>query len=402
MGRLKAAAAIVAVTLALDVGLAQIAKRIVPQWHAIMPASNPRMASPIYHHGLRPMMDTKVRAGPTVYRFATNSLGMVDEKPRRIDPRADACRYLVIGGSFTEGYGVGWRESFAGILARRWRINGVDVLNAGVVGYSPTIYYRRIRHLIEDVGLRFGAVLVLIDIGDPSKEWRSYDLDGGGNVTSIGQVWQINPMRDPNWRDYLRFWIQDNSLIARLAKELYGKLRKRPQQAPGAAAPPPLPHRPPVSPPLGAIEVPRPPDDPPAIPPGHAGTLGVDNARWTVDADAWNAWGRDGLRVSAERMDRLLLLLRAHGIGLTIAVYPWPDQIFAGDADSVQVRYWREWARTRGVDLVDLFPPFFRGDDPLETIRRYFAVGGFHWNAAGHALIAERIDQAVEPRRACR
>jgi len=401
MRGLRAALIILAIVLVLDVGLAQVAKRFLPQWHSTMAASNPRMASPIYHHGLRPMMDVKVRVGPFMYPFATNSLGLLDEKPRRIDPQANQCRYLLIGDSFTEGFAVGWDRSFAGILSKRWRINGVDVLNAGVVSYSPTVYYRKVKHLIEDRHLQFGAVLAMIDMSDISDEWRSYDLDADGNIVAIGKVWNVGPQDDPVWSDYVRFWIQDNSVIAQLVSDL-ARVVRRPGPAPAVPAVPAVPHRPSVAPPLGDVAVDPPAVAHPAIPPGHDGTLGVDNGIWSVDPVRWESWGREGLRVAAERMDRLVLLLRQHDIPLTVAVYPWPDQIFAGDRDSVQLRFWREWARTRNVDFVDLFQPFFLGHDPMETIKQYFIPGDFHWNPAGHALIAAKLDQAIEPRRACR
>jgi hypothetical protein len=400
MARPGKAAAILAAALALDMGLAQVAKRVLPQWHATMPASNPRVASPIFHHGLRPMMDTRMRAGAAVYPFATNALGMVDDKPRRIEPSVAACRYLMIGDAAIEGYGVGWRQSVAGILARRWRVNGVDVLNAGVAGYSPTIHYRRIRHLVEDVGLRFGAVLVFVDASDIGEEWWTYDLDADGNVVAIGPARQMRPMRDPNWRDHLRFWAQDNSVAGKLVKIVHDRLTGRPP--PPEPTRPPIPHRPSVPPPLGDVAVAPPEGPPPPVPPGFAGLLGSEAARWAVDPESFAAWGREGLRVAAGRMDRLAMLLRAHDIALTVAVHPSPDEILAGDRDAVQVRFWREWARTRGAGFLDLFPPFLAGDDPLATIRRYFAADGPYWNAAGHAVVAERVDQAVEPRRACR
>src|SRR5262245_19555281 len=99
---------IILITAALDVGMAQIAKRVLPGWPALMPASNPRQRSPIFHHGLRPMMQVHGRVGSAIYPFNTNSLGMVDATARRIEPRASGCRVLVIGDSFTEGFGVGW------------------------------------------------------------------------------------------------------------------------------------------------------------------------------------------------------------------------------------------------------------------------------------------------------
>ena len=53
-----------------------------------LPASNPRAISPLFHHGLRPMMNVKVRVGPEVYDFATNSLAMVDARPREMADQA--------------------------------------------------------------------------------------------------------------------------------------------------------------------------------------------------------------------------------------------------------------------------------------------------------------------------
>jgi len=419
---LRTVAIIVLVTLALDIGLAQVAKRVLPNWHALMPASNPRQWSPIYHHGLRPMMQVKSRVETIVYPFNTNSLGMVDASARRIEPRGTGCRVLAIGDSFTEGFGVGWDKSFAGILATRWRAQGVDLLNAGVVTYSPTIYYRRMRHLIEEVGLRVDAVLVFIDMSDISDEWHSYDLDANDNVVAIGGVAQIPPMREPKWRDHVWFAIQDNSMIAHLAKDFYGALTRKPRvaavdlaadsnatargstRAPAARppVPPPVPHRAPTAPALGEVAVPPAIGPPPPNPPEFDGMINIGNGRWTVDPALWNEYGRNGARVAAERMDRLLLLLRARGVALTVAVYPWPDQIYAGDRQSAQVRFWGEWARTRGVGFIDLFPPFFQDADRLATIRRYYLKGDFHWNPAGHALIADEVDRAYAPRRLCR
>lgn len=402
MKSLRAVLLVVLVTLLLDFGLAQIAKRVLPSWHSLTPASNPRSWSPIYHHGLRPLMQVKSRVGPAIYPFNTNSLGMVDATARRIEPNAGACRALVIGDSFTEGFGVGWDKSFAGILAARWREQGVDLLNAGVVSYSPSIYYRRIRQLIEDVGLRVDAVIVFIDMSDVSDEWRSYDLDANDNVIAIGGVSQIPPMREPTRRDRIWFWVQDNSMIANLAKDLYGKLAKKPALPAPPPGPPPVPHRAPVAPPLGEVALPPAIAPPPPAPPEFDGMINIGNGRWSVDPALWDEYGRDGARVAAERMDRLLLLLRARGIALTVAVYPWPDQIHAGDRDSAQVRFWGEWARTRGVGFIDLFPLFFQDADRLAAIRRYYVKGDFHWNEAGHRLVADAVARAYDPRRFCR
>ena len=57
---------------------------------------------------------------------------------------------LLLGDSFTEGLGLPFEESFAGRLAARLAERDVEVLNAGVVSYSPSIHHRKTQHLIED------------------------------------------------------------------------------------------------------------------------------------------------------------------------------------------------------------------------------------------------------------
>ena len=81
MARWRGALVFLAIVVALDIGLAQVAKRTLPQWFTDMPGSNPREFSPIYHHGFRPTMDTKQRFGPILYPLRTNSLGLVDAAP---------------------------------------------------------------------------------------------------------------------------------------------------------------------------------------------------------------------------------------------------------------------------------------------------------------------------------
>src|SRR6185295_4608588 len=66
-------------------------------------------------------------------------------------------------------------DTFAGMLYRagQERADKVDFLNAGVVSYSPTLYYRKVKHLIES-GLQFDEVVVLPDLSDVQDEALFY------------------------------------------------------------------------------------------------------------------------------------------------------------------------------------------------------------------------------------
>ena len=122
-----------------------------------------------------------------------------------------------------------------------------------------------------------------------------------------------------------------------------------------------------------------------------------DRARWTVDPKLKESIGVPGLKQARARMNDLRDLLKKHEVNLTVAVYPWPDQIAAKDKDSVQVRYWRKWASEKDVKFVNLFPPFFR-HDMREVIDTYFAKFDFHYNMKGHALIAETFLKKWTPK----
>ena len=87
-------------------------------------------------------------------------------------------------------------------------------------------------------------------------------------------------------------------------------------------------------------------------------------------------------------MDRLHELLTRESIDLTVAVYPWPDQVYHGDLESVQVSFWRRWCTRRQVRFVNLFPPFFGDGSPEKRITRHFIPNDTHLNETGHRLVA--------------
>ena len=53
------------------------------------------------------------------------------------------------------------------------------------------------------------------------------------------------------------------------------------------------------------------------------------------------------------------------------------------------MRFWQDWAAARAVPFLDLFPAFMDETPPLEAYARYFIPCDSHFNAAGHALVAE-------------
>jgi hypothetical protein len=316
--------------------------------------------SPVYDHDLRPSVDRTVVWAGHRYRLRTNSLGFMDASPREVPLRSPRHRILVLGDSMTQGVGYPFEETFVGRIAAALEPEGVEVLNAAVMSYSPAVYYRKTKYLLEDVGLDFDEVLVFLDISDVADEVYSNEVDARGNVVS--KMWP-----SPWWARLRE--LQEHSLTLR-AVAIARQLRHQPERT--------------------ALE-----RDP---------TVGMTDrpiGLWTVDPERFEEYGREGLRRARERMDLLLELLRARGIALTVSVHPWPDQIARRDRDSLQVSFWRDWAARNGVRFIDLFPVFMDAGEPREVLVANFIPGDAHLNANGHRLVAEavleRLRRADEP-----
>lgn len=325
------------------------------------PQPKHRVKSPVYHHGLAPLISQDhERWGPVAYPYRTNSLGFRDASCRQVEPRSPRRRLLFMGDSFTEGVGVAWPESFVGRIDAALSPGGTEVLNAGVELYSPLIYYRKTQSLLEDTGLRFDEVLLFLDISDIQDE-VTYAVDGQGRVVFDERRRRLEERANwaysagfPRLRRLERLLDEHTLLLGRL----YHLVER----------------------PLGN--------------PRHRG------AAWTFDDRVFEEYGREGLARAREHMDALVGLLRPRGICLTVAVYPWPDQVLERDRNSRQVRFWREWAQQNGAGFIDLFPEFVGSEDPALVVERDFIPGDVHWNASGHRRVAEAVlrELAVRPR----
>ncbi len=263
-----------------------------------------------------------------------------------------------MGDSFTEGVGVNYEKTFVGLIGESLKSKGVDVLNAGVVSYAPTIYFKKTEHLLSQLKLQFNHLVVFLDISDIQDEAQWYDLKNGQ------VIWTKPP--DPKFKEMIVKYFGLLGNVVRASSKLYEFFTVDPNS-------------------LRTEEERR-----------YA--LKDPRGLWTVDQQAFSEYGKLGLQRAVQRMGRLHNLLQKHQIGLTIAVYPWPDQIVHKDLDSIHVRTWKEWATKHQVQFLNFFPDFMNQErPPKEIIKSYFIPGDSHWNEAGHRRIAEKFLRIWNP-----
>jgi hypothetical protein len=309
--------------------------------------------SSTFHHTLRPCSHfDDFRWAGHIYSVSTNSLGFKDKAVRKV-PLVPSCfRILFIGDSFTQGIGHEYDKTFVGLIEPYLARNDIEALNAGVVLYSPAIYLKKIEYLLSDVHLYFDHVVVFLDISDIHDEAKIYDIRDERVVWIAGGA--------PAVMAFLYEYTTIPRNILGLAVRLKDKLT----------------------------------DEPNADRSEEDKSYGINDYQslWTVDSSVYSAYGEVGLQKAKRHMSLLAELLRKRRIGITLVVYPWPDQIVRNDLNSVQVKTWREWAAEHSAHFINLFPDFIKSQQaPKTVIRRYFIPGDIHWNEEGHRLVATRF-----------
>jgi len=332
-----------------------------------------RVANSVYHHGFLPKFAGHESWGELRYPFFTNSLGFKDASTRDVPLKSSSRRILLMGDSFTEAIGMRYEDSFAGLLqqAGQERSDKIEFLNAGVVSYSPSIYYRKIKYLL-DIGLQFDEVLLFSDISDVNDEATHYfciDDDPKYRVycnttedlmrAASAPVRIPGPIESNFFIDHFRVTNRVRVWIERWLQFRLNNFTK---------------------------------------------AFNTDHSRisWAVPGfeigDDYKPLGVEGgIQRSLQNMGKLADLLAARNIPLTIVVYPWAQQIAHGDRDSRQVSLWRDFCEQRRCKaFINLYPAFFAASQAdKDWYEHLYIIGDDHFSVAGNRMAFEEIEKRL-------
>ncbi len=325
-----------------------------------------RVADPVYDHGLASNFDGYDIWGEARYRLFTNSLGFKDGSVREVPLKASSRRILLLGDSFTEAIGVPYENSFVGLLNRAGerREPKVEFLDAGVASYSPSIYYKKVKYLL-DRGLQVDEVVLLSDSSDVEDEATSYFcIDDDPNYQKFctappGAFPPVTPLKRDFIIDHFAITNRVRIWLKRWAQSALGNRRRAIEQD------------------HNRIGWTTPNPDPAQYRP-----LGIEG----------------GIVRSLQNMTKLSELLASRGIPMTIVVYPWAQQIAQNDRDSRQVKLWRDFCPGRCKVFIDLFPVFFAAADAdKDWYEHLYILGDDHYSAAGNRMLFEELEKRLLP-----
>jgi len=334
---------ILVITLALDyVLLATLFPGWKRNWSDAATAYTQAYISAPYDHDLAPNANSTRAWGNVAYSWQTDRYGFRTGVCAPGEAEKSRPAIFVIGDSFTEGIGSAYEKSFAGLMACDAAKLGKAVWNLGVASYSPVIYHRKIRAAAQRLEIKPVEIYVFLDMSDIYDDANVYRVEADGVVRS-------SPFR---WYNVGQFFL-GNFATLRLIYDLY------------------------LDSWLATV-----------------GSLGHDRARWAFDPDLLEAWGWRGLQTAGENLGQIVALCHEWNCRMTLVVYPWPDNVEAGDRNSIQVTHWREWANAHHVRFIDGFAPFF--NEPATTaVGKYFIHGDVHFSKLGHRLLYEEVRRAI-------
>ena len=319
-----------------------------------------RISHQIFHHHLKPLVDVLEDNGKYgKNRLITNSLGFKDKEKREIKPKINEKRILLIGDSFTEGVLLNYEDTFAGMIDEELLKKNVEVLNAGLSSYSPTIYFKKIKYLIENERLNFKELVIFLDISDIWNEATTYTI----SVSEDDGVESVQKQDHMSLREWLSIFLNKNFYGTYLVTNfIYDTIKKRKNISQDAFID-------------WSVS-----DDHP-----------ID--KWPIKKKFYKEYGIDGIKKAEIFLQKIIDLNKEHKIETTIVVYPWISNIYYNDLDSLQVEIWKKFSQKNKIKFLNLFPFFIEANrDHIknkEIIKEFFIPFDIHYNKRGHEVIAK-------------
>ena len=326
------------------------------------------IAHKTYHHTYEPNKKIKIQNDNGNYTIITNSLGFKDEGIIEIKKNIDKKRIVLIGDSFTEGVLLNFEKTFAGIFKNYLSNQNIDLLNAGRGGYSPIIYWAKIKYLIEVENLNFDELYVFIDLSDTWDEYNTFDLDNNQNVVMKNPP-KNKQIVEENFIGKSKIFLKKNTFLTYLALNYFYDVFINNSE--------------------NKIWY----------------SYVINNVhfdKWPIEKQAYDAWGHEGIKLQKTYMDKLKNILDKNNIKLTVVVYPWISQIWYEDLNSLHVDIWKDWSKENNSDFINLFPSFVKENisdvEKDKIIDENFIKGDFHFNEKGNKIIAEVLIDNFEKR----
>ena len=328
-----------------------------------------------YHHTIKKNLNVKTsdaiggwkNAIKFEYKVCSNEYGMrIDCEQKNETNKNNTKNYdvMFIGDSFTFGLGLDYDKTFVGIVQNQLKY--LKIGNMGVNSYSPTLYYLKTKKFLED-NFKIKELIVFIDISDIQDEFQRSKIHQAllnnevKNLSEIteGVIIEKKVNQKQKLKKNVKFILRDKFPFSyRLLYEI--KYFYLPQ-------------------------------------PKYRYHYNYNRSVWSYDQKLANYDVQFGIKSSIRSMDKLFELLSKNNIKLSVAVYPWVNNLLYDKKNSKAVKIWENFCKNKCYRFYNYFDDFFENKnklskkEALRLIKQYYLTGDTHLNFEGNKLIAKKI-----------
>ena len=242
-----------------------------------------------------------------------------------------------IGDSFTEGVGVNYQETFVGRISTHF--NDLNIANLAVVSYSPSIYFSKLKYLIDN-GYKFKRVIIYFDISDIYDDNKKYKLVD--NKISRKKSAALSKIQK-KLKSLFPFLAYSTKFIKNNFFDKSDKINK-----------------------CKYLD------------------FCHEKSSWTFNE---KYFGSKEISKSLKFMEMIYLLLNENDIKMSVGIYPWPAQIMYDTKDSKIVRLINEFCKNKCEFFFNNFPDFFDeldASNKSDVILKYYIEDDVHFNSFGN------------------
>ena len=314
-----------------------------------------RIDHPVFHHSFKANVNYKNHRGfEKINTFCTDNHGFRSECGQQSEKEFDIG---FMGDSFVEGTSEDFEDTFVGIFSKANKNS--KIANLGITSYAPSIYYSKIKYLLNN-GFKFKQIIFFIDVSDLYDDSVFYKLNDDDTISERNEKEKGLKRRKflrTNFplTNYYMFVIKKSTQIKNTVPVV---IKDNPSFNKKAAV----------------------------------------KAEWTYykqdNHPDYNLSILDSQKLLIKTMNKINELLKKNNIKMSVAVYPWPQQLKNDNVNSKHVTMWKDFCNKKCVKFIDFFPFFFEKKNKssfLEVYKKYYYWNDIHFNAVGNKVIADRL-----------
>ncbi len=320
-----------------------------------------------YHHTIKKNLNVKTFYNKYEYKVCSNEYAMriSCEKTNKINKNNNK-QYdvMFIGDSFTFGVGLDYNKTFVGIVANQ--LKNLKIGNMAISSYSPTLFYLKTKKFLED-GFKIKQLIVFIDISDIEDESKRF---------KIHQALLNNKIKNLNEITKKRIIEKEVNQKQKSKKNIKSILKNSF----------PLSYR--LLFEIRYFYLPQ---------PKYRYHYKYNRSVWSYDQKFANYDVQLGIKSSINSMSKLYELLKQNNIKLSIAVYPWVNNLLHDKKNSSAVKIWKNFCKNKCYRFYNYFDEYFENQnklskkDALKLIKKYYLTGDTHFNFEGNKFIAKKL-----------